>query len=177
MTTLDWQRQIAPQFYYCVQHMEWKHLGYQLLMRLLKCQLHICKIWCRNKCILRRWMRMRERAGAPEIIRKIVWIFSIYNQSGINKTSGVLWWYIMEHADNSGISCHPWFFLIWRPTFAVSVNNEINNCRKSEAVLRHHFTNPKASFWSVVNINMLNSGTSQQADDGKQKPSKGKPAT
>ena len=69
----------------------------------------------------------------------------------------------------------PRFFLIWRPTsVVVSENNEINICRKSEAVFRHHFTNTKASFWLVVNFNMLNSGTSQQADDGKQKPSKGK---
>ena len=66
------------------------------------------------------------------------------------------------------------FFNLKPTTSVVSVNNEINNCRKSEAVLRHHFTNTKASFWSVVIFNMLNSGTSQQADDGKQNPSKGK---
>ena len=51
-------------------------------------------------------MRMRERAGALEILGTVIWILSIYNQSGMDKTSGVVWWYIVEYADNSGISCH-----------------------------------------------------------------------
>ena len=65
-------------------------------------------------------MRMRERAGALEIIGEIIWIFSIYNQSERDETSRVLWWYIVEHANNS---VPPPIFLFWRPTSAVvSVN-------------------------------------------------------